>query len=445
MATKKTAKKSANKKPVKKVAQTKQVTPIDNTSKKNKIIAIIIAIIIIVALLLCLTCCNKDNDKSPKNNKKKVVEEKEQKEEEKNVVPNYENVSNSVLPTKMMYEQKSVTYSDSIKELKDTKEPVVILNGDNNIIIECMYEEYEEKGAKYTDDFDGEGEINDPIRVTRNGEKVKSVDKNVPGIYVLTYLYTDNAGNNGIATRTVVVKDTRGPKTNISVAINRVGNTNSHNRIYTFNSSDPSDVKTVKLLYSTSVPNKEDFDNASILNSNAVTTQDGINIYSYGYELTVDNLNYSDTIPGNYYIYSEDKLGNYNIRKIVTVSVDNRKTENGITTVDVELESIEGYELTNVVTINGQSRIKATSEVNSDSFNNVPQDPYHYENTPTTRNYNKKDDYEVDPESESGNTIQLSTETNQGNHWYYIYCNYQNTEDESTQEFISNPISPVGY
>lgn len=156
MANKKTAKKSnaksttkaANKKPVKKVVQEKQVTPIDDTSKKNKIIAIIIAIIIIIALLLCLTCCNKDTD--PKKLQGKVIKEsdkKKKKDKEKkektitkdNYKPSYFTYTNNKEENNII----TLAYNNDSQAVKDTTSPVArvtysetkLTNSDVTIII----------------------------------------------------------------------------------------------------------------------------------------------------------------------------------------------------------------------------------------------------------------------------------------------------------------------
>ena len=209
---------ATNSKKTVKVAETSSII-------SKKVIAIIIGAIAIIALLLGLTCCNKDTKNDSKKDKNKVVEEKDKKEdEEKNIVPYYEEVV-SIYPTQMVYESES---KKEIKELKDTTAPVVTLNGEETMNIEFMYEDYVEQGATYTDDFDGSGTIEAPSKITKDGVKVDSVDKAVIGTYVLTYLVTDKAGNIGMATRTVYVKDTKGPKTNISVTVQR--QTNSINR-----------------------------------------------------------------------------------------------------------------------------------------------------------------------------------------------------------------------
>ncbi|MBQ9013795.1 MAG: DUF5011 domain-containing protein [Bacilli bacterium] len=229
MATKKTAKKSnaksttkaANKKPVKKVVQEKQVTPVDDTSKKNKIIAIIIAIIIIIALLLCLTCCNKDTD--PKKLQGKVIKEsdkKKKKDKEKKETTNKEVVNNYFVPvttkevattntvTPMVFEPKTV------KEEKDTTPAVITLNGDEHVEVEYLSGVYEEKGATYTDNKDGSGIIKEPYKIKLNGESVQKVDETIIGTYVLTYKYVDRAGNISIKVRIVDVKDTTLPTAN---------------------------------------------------------------------------------------------------------------------------------------------------------------------------------------------------------------------------------------
>ena len=119
MATKKTAKKSAQK---------KQVTPVDDTSKKNKIIAIIIAIVIIVALLLCLTCCNKSTDtkklqgKVIKESDKKKKKDKKKKQivTEDNYKPSYFTYTNNKEENNII----TLAYNTGSQVVKDTTSPV---------------------------------------------------------------------------------------------------------------------------------------------------------------------------------------------------------------------------------------------------------------------------------------------------------------------------------
>ena len=50
----------------------------------------------------------------------------------------------------------------------------------------------------WSDDRDGTGSISTAT--------LGAVNTNIPGVYSLTYVYTDQAGNRGIAVRSVVVQ-----------------------------------------------------------------------------------------------------------------------------------------------------------------------------------------------------------------------------------------------
>lgn len=76
----------------------------------------------------------------------------------------------------------------------DTEAPVITLNGDANITL-TLGESYAELGATAHDQRDGD------VNVTIEG----SVDTSVEGIYSITYMATDKAGNVITVTRTVTV------------------------------------------------------------------------------------------------------------------------------------------------------------------------------------------------------------------------------------------------
>ena len=78
--------------------------------------------------------------------------------------------------------------------------PVVTLNGDSSITIECGTT-YSELCATALDNVDGS------LPVTVSG----SVNTHTPGTYTIEYLATDATGNTGSATRTVIVEDTIAP------------------------------------------------------------------------------------------------------------------------------------------------------------------------------------------------------------------------------------------
>jgi formylglycine-generating enzyme required for sulfatase activity len=79
--------------------------------------------------------------------------------------------------------------------------PVIILNGDQNIT-HFAGQEYYDANATWVDTEDGNG------TVLANG----NIDTNVPGVYALSYNYTDSGGNvASTVTRTVIVVDNSGP------------------------------------------------------------------------------------------------------------------------------------------------------------------------------------------------------------------------------------------
>ena len=100
--------------------------------------------------------------------------------------------------------------------VEDTTIPVITLNGDGNITHEAG-DEYIDLGAVWMDIVDGEGNI------TATGE----VDVLLPGSYVLSYNYTDAAGNEAVTvTRTIVVEDTTIP------VIERLGEENMSSLVW---------------------------------------------------------------------------------------------------------------------------------------------------------------------------------------------------------------------
>ncbi len=86
----------------------------------------------------------------------------------------------------------------------DTSDPVVTLNGDDPVNLECG-ESYVEAGATATDSC-GDADV------TIDG----SVDDGTPGSYVLTYTATDDAGNEASVTRTVNVGDNTPPEITVA-------------------------------------------------------------------------------------------------------------------------------------------------------------------------------------------------------------------------------------
>ncbi|UFH59121.1 DUF5011 domain-containing protein [Sulfurovum mangrovi] len=79
--------------------------------------------------------------------------------------------------------------------VEDTTPPVVTLNGDASVTI-TVGDSYSDAGASATDNVDG------ALTPVESG----SVDTSTPGTYTITWTATDNAGNVGSASRTVVVE-----------------------------------------------------------------------------------------------------------------------------------------------------------------------------------------------------------------------------------------------
>lgn len=85
----------------------------------------------------------------------------------------------------------------------DTTPPVITLNGDAMVTLECGVDTYTELGATASD-------VCDPsVPVTIGGD---TVDEGTPGTYIVTYDAQDDSGNMAVqVTRTVVVQDTLPP------------------------------------------------------------------------------------------------------------------------------------------------------------------------------------------------------------------------------------------
>lgn len=79
----------------------------------------------------------------------------------------------------------------------DATAPVVTLNGAESVTISLNSNAYVELGATADDDKDG------AITPVISG----TVNKDLAGTYIITYSATDAAGNEGTATRTVIVKN----------------------------------------------------------------------------------------------------------------------------------------------------------------------------------------------------------------------------------------------
>lgn len=90
----------------------------------------------------------------------------------------------------------------------DTTKPELTLIGEENITLEYNKDTYEEKGALYSDNIDGDKNILAPTVITKDGVEVTNVDNRIVGEYILTYEASDTAGNTNSVTRKVTVKDT---------------------------------------------------------------------------------------------------------------------------------------------------------------------------------------------------------------------------------------------
>lgn len=82
----------------------------------------------------------------------------------------------------------------------DTTAPVVTLTGDASVTI-SLNSTYTDAGATAEDDRDGDITAN----ITNDASTV--VNKDLAGTYTVTYTVSDEAGNTGTATRTVIVKN----------------------------------------------------------------------------------------------------------------------------------------------------------------------------------------------------------------------------------------------
>ncbi len=94
----------------------------------------------------------------------------------------------------------SITSSVVTVTIVDTTAPVVTINGNASVTVEC-HDSYSEAGASANDGCDGS------VGVTIGG----TVNANAVGNYTLTYSATDAANNTGTATRIVHVVDTTAP------------------------------------------------------------------------------------------------------------------------------------------------------------------------------------------------------------------------------------------
>jgi hypothetical protein len=89
----------------------------------------------------------------------------------------------------------------------DTTPPVITLNGNDPINLECGVDTYIEPGAIANDDVDGS------VPVTMGGD---IVDPDTPGTYIVIYSAMDSAGNTAETERTVNVADTTAPALSVT-------------------------------------------------------------------------------------------------------------------------------------------------------------------------------------------------------------------------------------
>lgn len=82
---------------------------------------------------------------------------------------------------------------------EDTTAPVITLKGDASVY-SVLNAAYTDMGATATDDEDGD--LTSSITVTTS-----AVNKDLAGSYTVTYSVTDAAGNEGTASRTVIVRN----------------------------------------------------------------------------------------------------------------------------------------------------------------------------------------------------------------------------------------------
>lgn len=92
-------------------------------------------------------------------------------------------------------------------QVADTQEPVIILTGSTNIVLECG-EAFDEPGFTATDACDGDltGAVSVTIEMVGKGAGITA-----PGSYAVVYIVEDAAGNEAVETRALEVVDTTPP------------------------------------------------------------------------------------------------------------------------------------------------------------------------------------------------------------------------------------------
>lgn len=256
----------------------------------------------------------------------------------------------------------------------DTTKPELTLIGEENITLEYNKDAYEEKGALYSDNIDGDKTILAPTTITKDSIEVASVDNKIVGKYILTYEVSDTAGNVNSVVRIVEVKDTILPEakatvyvidgkyivklTEISEELLNDGTWTDNAKIYDIL---PENITITDVNGNTNVISVKKENNLPQININTVSKEDYKNEYSFditdesdieivkiahgayvkeyfgenGDVLAVNS--YIAYKNGDYTIYAKDKLGNEAVK---TFTVDNIKSAsislNG--TTDIVLE-----------------------------------------------------------------------------------------------------------
>ncbi len=110
----------------------------------------------------------------------------------------YDGDYNSLVTATYAVTDSSGNVSECTKriEIRDITPPIVTLNGFDSVIV-VKGAKYEERGAKATDNRDG--------NITENIKVSGSVDTSVVGVYKLSYTVSDSAGNTGVKRREVKV------------------------------------------------------------------------------------------------------------------------------------------------------------------------------------------------------------------------------------------------
>lgn len=104
----------------------------------------------------------------------------------------------NILATVVIFSMMAFVYV-SCQDEEDIAPPVITLAGDNPFYL-TLNQDYNEPGFTVKDQEDGTIS-NDKVNVSSN------VNKDETGTYKITYSVSDNAGNTGVAERTVIVRN----------------------------------------------------------------------------------------------------------------------------------------------------------------------------------------------------------------------------------------------